>query len=283
MKARHLALLLVVTSSHSVRAAGTQIGDFRIGSTTYPSLTYFDPGFSETTRATVGAPVQVNSAFTGTSQDAGDAPANSAEDIGLQTFSSATVIRQLNRFASDPDGPGAAGGPQTVGAVQWSFDLSPIDSYLSTNSLELTALDLDLVTSLSSTALDKEYDIYLSYTNLAESISRTSIHTSSAASNYSTFWFPAQAAAEGAVVNNSFKLIELDFIGNMNLTIDLLSLYDAGVREFNLIMSSGAFFSGRTIGIGDGSGLSIDTAPVPEPSAAVLGLLGGLALVRRRR
>ena len=281
MKARHTVLLLVLASVHSARAAETQIGDLRIGSNTYSTLTYFDPGFSETTRSVTGAPVQVNSSFIGTSQDAGDAPANSTEDIGLQTFSTSTVIRQLNRFASDPDGPGGVAGPQLVGAVQWSFDLSPIDSYLSTNSLDLTALDLDLVTAASDAT--REYDIYLSYTNAAESIARTSISTSSPASNYTTFWFPAQSASEGAVVNGSFKLVELDFTGNMNLTIDLLSLYDSGVREFNLIMSSGAFLSGRTIGIGDGSGISIDTSPVPEPSASLLGLIGGMFLLRRRR
>lgn len=285
MKAQ-LSVIILFGLGSMVHAASTQIGDLRLSSGVYSgSVTYFDPASGgDLTRAVGGAPVAVNSSFIAVTQNAGGGTPDSATDIGLQTYSSVTNIRTLNRYASDQDGPGAGGGPQTAGAVQWTIDLSPIGGYLSSNSLALTALDLRLVTNPSDD--EKEYDVYLSYTNPAESIALAGITTSGATAgddNYDDFWFPAQSVAEGSVANGTHRVVELDFTGDMDTTIDLLALYNAGIEDFNLIMASGAFLSGRTISIADGSGLSIDTAPIPEPGITLLGLMGACAFLRRKR
>ena len=266
------------------QAAGTQVGDLRLPSANYNgAFTYFDTASSgDLTRAVVGAPVGINSNFIVASQNP-DSTVDPADDIGLRTYSSVTTIRQLNRYASDQDGPGAGGGPQRAGAAQWSIDLSPLGTYLTNNSLSLTALDLRLVVDPTDDVRD--YDVYLSYTNPGESITLASLSTgaTSGDDNYDNFWFPAQSVSEGSVANGTHKVIELDYQGNMDITIDLLSLYSAGVTDMNLIMSSGAFLQNDNFNIQDGSGISIDTAPIPEPSSLALLGLGGLLMARRRR
>lgn len=278
---------LLLGLSPLVHAAGTQIGDLRLSSNAYSGgFTYFDPASGgDLTRAVVGAPVGVNSNFIAVTQNSDGGTPSDTDDIGLRTYSSSTQIRTINRFGSDQDGPGALGGPQRAGAVQWTIDLSPIGGYLSTNNLALSALDLRLLTNPSDDTAAAEYDVYLSYTNPAESIALAGLNTGLTAGddNYDDFWFPAQSTAEGAIANGTHKVIELDFTGDMDTTIDLLALYNSGVEDLNLMVVSGAFFSGRTITINDGSGISIDTVAVPEPGVSVLGLLGGFALLRRRR
>lgn len=248
-------------SASTANAASTPIGDFRLNANPFSGgFTYFDPGFGSLhgesplmTRGTIGSPVTVNSDFSGTSQDEGNAPVSDLTDVGLRTYSSATVIRTINRYAQDTT---QGTGTDDVGAVQWSFDLTPVDSYLSSNSLSLSALDLDFITDPSDD--DKPYDVYLSYTDAGIALTDISI---SARTNHNNMWVPAQASAEGDVVGGMFEILELQHAGDLALNQSLLSLYNSGVREFNLIMSSGAFFSGRTIGIQAGSGLSIDTQP----------------------
>jgi len=283
-RAALLAALFALVAGSAAHAASTQVGDLRLPSGNYSgAFTYFDTASSgDLTRAVVGAPVGINSNFLVASQNP-DTVVNSADDIGLRTYSSVTTIRQLNRYASDQDGPGAGGGPQRAGAAQWTIDLSPLGTYLTSNSLLLTALDLRLVVDPTDDVRD--YDVYLSYTNAAESIALASLSTgaTSGDDNYDNFWFPAQSVAEGNVANGTHKVIERDFQGDMDVTIDLLSLYSAGVTDLNLIMSSGAFLSGDNFAIEDGSGISIDTAPIPEPSSLALLGLGGLLMARRRR
>lgn len=268
-------------------AGEVQIGDFRLDADEFPTLTYFDPGYGSlhgsalTTRSVIGAPVAVNSDLSGTSQNAGNPPADSTDDIGLQTNAAQTNLRQINRNTSDPDGPGAGTGAQRVGAVQWTFDLTPIDSYLTTTGQFLTALDLDLLTNPSDDT--KSYDVYLSYTNAAESIARTDISISPS-TNYSDFWLPSQTASEGDIIGGEFKILELQFAGDLSLSESLLPLYNSGVREFNLIVTTGDFWSGRNLQITAGSGLSITA--VPESSSIALASFGILALgivVWRRR
>lgn len=247
--------------------------------------TEIDPVSSgDLTRAVTGAPVSVNSDFIAVTQNAGGGTPD-GDDIVLRTFSSVTNIRTINRFGADQDGSGPLGGPQRAGGVQWTIDLSPLNSYLSSNSLSLTALDLDMVTTVSANM--NEYDMYLSYTNPAESITLAGLATGATAGddNYDNFWFPAQGVAEGAIANGTHKVIELDETGNLSRTVDLLGLYNAGVTDLNLILASGAFNDERQISIAAGSGLSIDTAPaVPEPSSSLLAALAmGAALVKRRR
>ena len=283
-KTYKLLTLAAISGVSYINAASIQVGDLRLPSANYGGgFTYFDAASDgDLTRAVSGAPVGVNSTFTAVTQNSGDT-LDPSTDIGLQTYSSATVIRQLNRYTSDSDGPGGVTGPQRAGGVQWQIGLSPIDGYLSGNSLDLTTLDLRLLTDPNDDA--KSYDVYLSYTLPADSISILGLDTSDSAgtNNYNNVWLPAQSGTEGDIINGTHKLIELNFTGNMDTTINLLPLYDAGVSDVNLIMMSGAFFSGRTIGINDGSGLFIDTVAIPEPSSAILMGLGSVAFLLRRR
>jgi len=95
------------------------------------------------------------------------------------------------------------------------------------------------------------------------------------------FWLPARSASEGDVVAGDFVLLKKDATGDLDLTRDLLPLYHAGVREFNLTLASGGFWSGRNIEIEAGSGITITA--VPEPGSMALSLLGLGVLAGRRR
>ena len=279
MMKRVILSSLVGVVSLPAGAGVMQIGDFRLNTNAAPSLTYYDPGFGGfATRSVIGAPVQVNSTFSGTSQNSdGDVPADPAEDLGLQTYTSVTRIRQLNRFTSDPEGDG---GVQRAGAVQWSFDLSPLDGYLSSNGLELTELDLDL--SLLASDDTKKYDVYLSYTSGSAGTNRIGIGATGE-SVYSTFFLPAESSSEGSIVNGQFEIVGLDRLGDQTVSDSLLNLYDEGVREFNLILSSGDFLSSRDLDVTAGSGLSITTVAVPEPASLALVGLGVLVAAGGRR
>jgi len=258
------------------QAASTQIGDFRLNTAEIGSTPVrFDPGFGPfTTRGVTGSPVTVNSAFTGVSQQAGLGGVPDADDIALTTFFSQTNIIGLNRFENQT----------RVGAVQWNFDLSPIDGYLAGNNLDLTALDLTFVSEAPSNSFP--YDVLLSYTNPIESITLTGLGTG--ADNFTNIWNPAQSAMPGDIVSGSHQVLALGLINtdSVNLNQDLLALYDLGVREFNLVLTSNGFANEfRLISVLEGSGLSIDTVPVPEPSAALLlglSLFGRLLIFRRR-
>ena len=259
-------------------AAPIDIGDFRLPENTYASLTYFDPSSpAATTRVIAGAPVQVNSTFVAVSQNAGNPPAATDDsDLGLVTSTASTTIRNLSRFTANLGTPETAAFPSKVGAVQWSFNLTPLDSYLSSNSLALTALDLRLVLDASANAEDKKYDVYLSYTNPAESISLADIATDATAAdtNYNNFFWPARSTAVDSVANGTHKVIKLDQIGDMDLTLDLRALYNAGIKDFNLIVVAGDYMKGREHAVLSGSGLSIDTQSLPEPASAMLLAVG---------
>lgn len=282
------ATAMAIVMAGPAYAGDTQIGDFRIGSSAYPSQTAFDPGFTEQTRGVIAAPVKVDSTFTGGSQVT-NGTTDPGTDVILQTFSGATVIRNLSRFGPSTDG--GASGPPIVGMVQWSFDLTPLDSYRSSNLLALTELDLDLVTGVSDPA--RKYDVYLSYTNPAESITLASIDNSTSLGtdaavnagglNWQNFFNPARGASVGDVISGTHRVLAIDHTGVLSLNEDLLSLYNAGVREFNLQIAAGDFWSARNLGIEAGSGLSITTEVVPEPSAMALVGLAGLMMMLRRR
>lgn len=278
-----LMALFVCDGSDSVQAGLIQIGDFRINSGDVSTATAFDPGTTFTTRGVSGAPIQIVSDFSVGSQNA-DGTLSTAEDVILQTFSSVTRIRNLSRFTpSDVAGAGV----QRVGMAEWSFSLSSIDSYLSANSLALTALDLDLFSTNSDTG--KELDVYLSYTNPAESIVLTDIDSTNSgagSTNWTDFYLPARGAAVGDIVGGSHKLLQLDTTGNLNVSESLLSLYNSGVRDFSLSIAGGDFWSGRNIDITNGAGISFTTTAVPEPSGCMLMLVfsvGAIASRRRKR
>ncbi len=274
-----IALLLLSAGLANVHGGLVQVGDFRIGSTDYGVNTYFDPGFANTTRSVSGAPVNISSAFTGTSQGAGNAPADSATDMGLRTYSGVTTILNMNRYASSSNG-GATGNPR-IGIVQWNFDLTPLDGYLSGNGLSLTALDLDLVLDLPG---GDGYDVYLSYTDAGEGTSLTGISATDPISNYNTFWWAAEnaGATAGSIVGGAFEVIARDQVADGTISDSLLALYGSGVREFNLTLMTPDYNNTQQTKIGDGSGLSITT--IPEPATfGLVGVFGAAALFIRKR
>lgn len=277
---RKISSLLVLSIMALPAWAGVvQVGDFRIDATDYSSDTFIDPGVvladDIETRAILAAPVQINSVFTATSQESGGVA--DANDLTLRTFSSVTRVRTLNRFGPDDDG---IGGVQRAGGVQWAFDLSPLDSYLATEALDLTALDLDLDVVLSGGA--GSYDFFLSYTSPTAGTTLTGIGAAGS-DIYSSFVLPGIGAADGDIINGEFEVIAGSVAGNLDITESLLSLYDEGVREFNLILTSSSFMNGRNIDIAAGSGLSITTVPVPEPATMVLIGLGTVVMMGKRR
>lgn len=277
-------ILLTCCSAH---AGSVPIGDFRIGSNDVPANTNFDPGVDFGTRSVVGAPVQVNSIFSAASQQANGTVEST--DVELRTFSSASNIRNLSRF--NPSQDGGQSGPSRVGMVQWSFDLTPLDTYLTSNSLVLTNLDLDLITDNSDDG--KKLDIYLSYTNLAESISLAGIDNTndgggdqdagSGNLNWTNFYNPARGSSVGDVINGTHRVLAVDQTGDVSLSEDLLALYNSGVREVNFQIAAGDFWSGRQISVKEGSGLSIDTEVIPEPASGALMSLACVALFGMNR
>lgn len=275
-----LALFLFSAGLAHVDAGVIQIGDFRMDGSTYGTDTFFDPGFSETTRDVLGAPVNITSAFAGTSEEAGRAPTPDVTgdtDIGLRTWSSATRIYTMNRYTSSSNG--GVSGVARIGAVQWSFNLTPLDSYLSGNGLTLTALDLDLVLGLTGS---DPHDVYLSYTDATAGTTLTGISATDSSANYYDFWWAANGATVGDFIGNKFEVLQKGQTGNGTVSDSLLTLYNSGVREFSLSFMTGGYSPlGDITNINDGSGLSITT--IPEPAA--LGLVGvfgaGLLFIRR--
>ena len=272
-----ITLFLLSAGLTHVHGGLVQVGDFRIGSTDYGVNTYFDPGFANTTRGVAGAPVNIGSAFTGTSQNAGGVSPDSLTDIGLRTYTSVTTIMNMNRYASPTDGD--AGG--RIGIVQWNFDLTPLDSYLSGNGLSLTALDLDLVLDLPG---GDGYDVYLSYTDAGAGTTLTGISATDPNSNYLNFWWAAESvgATAGSMVGGAFEVIARDQVVDGTVSDSLLALYGSGVREFNLTLMTPDYNASQQTKIAEGSGLSITT--IPEP--ATLGLVsvfGAVILFIRRR
>ncbi len=270
---------LVAMGATSVANAGTvHVGDFRIGALNYPAFTHFDPGFGliqtrgadvdgDISNGFVPAPVNIFSQFTGGSQNS-DGVLDALVDPGLKTFSASTIIKNLTRFKPNTV-VGLPTGPERIGMTQWNFDLTPLETYLTDNSLSLTALDLGLNIDVSDHG--KKYDFYLSYTNPAESITQASVDSTTVdvggdgtlgagGLNFDNFYIPARGAAAGDIVNGTHKVLAIDQVSLLNLSESLLPLYDAGVRNFNLQLAAGDFWSGRQIKILEGSGLSIDTA-----------------------
>ena len=274
-----IATSLLGLSCLPATAGVMQVGDLRLSSVAVPTQTSYDPGFAGfTTRAVTTAPVQINSDVSGTSQYA-DGTLDS-KDIALQTYTPNTQIRNLNYATPDADNDPANGGFQQAGGVQWSFDLSPLDAYLASNNLGLTALDLDLATTLTGGAGD--YDFYLSYTSPTAGTTLTQLGNDGS-SVFSAFTGPGIGQSEGTIVNDSFEILVDDASTSLLTSESLLSLYDEGVREFNLVLTSNKYMRGRSIVINEGSGLSITTAAVPEPASAALIGLGLIAVVGGRR
>lgn len=269
---KNIQILLATIMAGSAHAAVTQIGTFALVNNIGGTIVRHDSNTGTLGTQNAGGPVNIPSSFIGYSQQMGGVSPDD-NDLGLRTFSSSTLIHNLSKSTST----------SVAGGVQWSFDLTPLDAYLSTNSLTATTLDLRLALSQNNTS--GTYDSYLSYTNATESMSLTALPTT-ATGIRSDFFGPGNAANVGDVVDGKFKVIAKDIGGNnyaATTTVDLLDLYNSGVKQFNLTLVGATFSStSQQITVSQGtSGIYLDA--VPEPSSALLAGMGLLGLLRRRR
>lgn len=267
-----LAAAALTLSAGSAHAAVTQIGTFSLPNNIGGTIVRYDPNTGVLTTQNAGGPVNIQSSFIGYSQNMGGGTPN-ASDLGLRTFTGQTLIHNLTTTSSST----------LAGGVQWSFDLTPLDAYLADNTLTATVLELRLRPQQNNTS--GTYNSYLSYTNVTESISLRALPTTATAIR-TDFFAPGNAADVGDVVNGEFKVIAKGIGGNnygATTTVDLLSLYNSGVKEFNLTLVGASFASsGQQITFAaGGNGIFLDA--VPEPTTALLASLGMLGLLRRRR
>jgi len=284
--------LVAIGTASSANAGVEQIGDFRIHTSQIGSAKVsYDPGFGPFQSRGIDIdpdpevfeqhPAVIFSQLTGGTQNAdGGSPVDN-EDIATKNFTSSTQVISASRFAPSIDG--GTTGASRIGMAQWSFDLTPLDSYLATNNLALDALDMDLlITANGLDAATKKKDLYLSYTNAAESMSIASIDNSTVGDavgdggagsiNWTNFFNPARGSSVGDLVGNgglTHKVLHLDHVGDIGdlgtttpESTSLLDLYNAGVRQFNLQVAFGDFWaSSRHIRMRTGSGISITTSP----------------------
>ncbi|MEM9080723.1 MAG: PEP-CTERM sorting domain-containing protein [Verrucomicrobiota bacterium] len=277
---KKIPYFLALASALPASAALVQISTL-IPDDTLSANAVYDPGFGTLhsndtyiTRTIAGAPVSLTSDISGTSGASGGASPDSSRDITLNTFSTTLRINYLGRF----------GDTTRAGGVRWTIDLSPIDSYLSTNSLGLTALQINLDMAFSDQ--NSESDIYLSYTNAAEGIAIADIDLNSTdlATNWTT---PGNSVSVGSIANGTHKVLALNANDTSNPhpdSIDLLPLYEAGVRDLNLVFATPGFWGGGdNLVINLESGVYLETTVIPEPSTLALVGLSTLAILRRRR
>ena len=260
-----LGALAILAQTVSAQTNIQKIADFRIS----PEIsngyrTFYDYGFGpEQTREVDGAPLSLPVEFSVTSSQAFTGSGDFATDPNVRTFSGNTRIRNFNRFASAPN---ATPGTESVATLQFTLDLSVLEEYLaSTPSASLNALELQLALDLSDE--DAAYDIYLSYTNAAESINFTNISLDSGQDNYRNIWNPAHLDANtavGDIINGSHRILNFDQTGDLDQRTDILSLYQAGVREINVVMAMASFYSGsRAINLIENAGLNADLGSGP--------------------
>ena len=182
---------------------------------------------------------------------------HSVNDLSLRTYFGTTVVRTLNRFASEIVGDGSAG------SMQWEIDLAPLEGYLTANSLNLDSLGLELLTDPSDDG--KPFDVYLSYDDPSESIELSSVSPDNSAINKEMFFDPSVGAMNGDFIGGTHKVIAAGAAGDLSLSEDLLVLYNNGVRKLNLIIMSNQFYRDRNLGILGGSGIFIETSAGAAP------------------
>lgn len=98
---------------------------------------------------------------------------NRGEDFVLETFALRTNVKQFSRYSGQGDVTRDNG---RAGTLQWGFDLSTLDTYLTNESLALDSLELNLRASWPALQ-DRTYDLLLSYTNPSEGITLGEIST----------------------------------------------------------------------------------------------------------
>jgi hypothetical protein len=262
-KSTNIPLLLTLAVA-TIAQAQTQIGTLDIANTVGGTTVRYDPNTGTLNTQNAGGPVNITSSFIGYSQNQNGTTDTS--DIGLNSYSTAFSIFTLS----------TANSTSLAGAAQWSFDLSPLDSYLSANRLAASTLSLNLAFTQNNSS--GNYDVYLSYTG--DGMTLTPLNTT-AAGNYTDFFAPGNSANVGDVVNGKFKVMAQNAGGAstpFNDSIDLLSLYNSGVKQFDLMLVSATYGPGGKYTISKtGNGIFLTTVAVPEPSSAAL--LGGLGLI----
>lgn len=376
-----LAVILSALLVGSASAGDTQIGEFLLDETFSPSISFheeFDgdtnPDFQTRMPAALPAGVpEITSQLTGLSQNANMELITSTPDetdLGIRTNAAWTKINHLNRYGVDPLSPA---GDARVGVAQFKFDLSPLDGYLSGNSLSLDALDMDFLVTFKGNGwtAGQKIDFVMSYTSASEGITLADIDrtitddfsTGGAPQNHANIWHPLNGVAppfavgdvntdgnvdqadltvitnnystgtdlatgdvdeNGGVNGNDFLLwqrnvgalpppplpvladgdnyggnyyvLKRDIVGAKDvqetISRDLLTLYNEGVREFNVMIAAGDFMPGRSFNIDVGSGISITTSPsalsasaaaVPEPTSLALAAISMIGLLQYRR
>jgi hypothetical protein len=203
-----------------VFAGDTQIGEFLLDETFSPALTFHEEFDGDTntdfqTRTPASLPVGVpaiTSQLTGLSQNANMELVTTtadATDLGVRTGPVWTKINHLNRYDVTPsDLPGAA----RIGVIQYKFDLSPLEGYLSGNSLNLDALDMDFLITPKGNGwtAGQKIDLVMSYTSAAESIALADIDrtitdnwsTGGAPQNHANLWHPVNGVAAAFAVGD---------------------------------------------------------------------------------
>ena len=119
----------------------------------------------------------------------------------------------------------------------------------------------------------KPFDVFISYTDPAEPITLSGIQIDNPQVNYTDFIDPAIGASPGDIIGETHRVLQAQTNGDIDLTDNLLALYQAGVRQFNLMVTTPSFYSGRFISVLDGSGLFIETSPGVSTPVEVTGVV----------
>ncbi len=128
------------------------------------------------------------------------------EDFVLVTFGRRTRVRQFTRYA----GADTSAENGRAGTLQFGFDLSPLDSYLSTAGESLDSLEVNFVAQWDALQ-DRDYELLLSYTNESEDITLADISTEvgsaerefpGSETNWNVLFKPSRLAGEGALIGD---------------------------------------------------------------------------------
>lgn len=125
-------------------------------------------------------------------------------DFVLTTWSRNFTVGNISRFGQDHTDDDLDG---RAGALQWGFDLSPLDDYLANSALSLDALEVNLNVDYDNGGT-RQYDVLLSYTDANEGISLADISTtidegfSGAEDNYHILLKPARNGQVGDLLGD---------------------------------------------------------------------------------
>lgn len=138
---------------------------------------------------------------------------NTQEDFVVETFAGTTSIGQWARYGGQADVTRDNG---RVGSLQWGFDLSPLDTYLANEGLQLDNLEVNLRArwrglSGSGNLQNRTYDLLLSYTNPSEDITLADISTEvgeeagtypGSETNWHVLYKPGRLGMEGDLIGD---------------------------------------------------------------------------------